>query len=307
MTPPTADPNLVERSGPALAAWWAVLVGLLGSAAAGWVLWRAGVVPFPRSPAVPAGSGTRVPLGAWELGVLAAGGIGAALAFGGLTHGREGSAWVLTLFGRYRGTVRRTGPVWISPLVLRRRADVRLRHWRSEPVPVLDARGVRLRVVVLVVWKVRDTARALLAVDDHGEYLREQVEAALSTVLATAPARVGDGNGPAMPDAGLIGEELTRIVAARCSAVGLTVFSVQPARVEYDPAIASAIGRAQAAEVDARHQDLLLGTVVDAVEKAVKRLSDRGLLDPGEPERVSLARDLAVAFYTARTTTPETG
>ncbi|MEV6689352.1 hypothetical protein AB0N28_29110, partial [Streptomyces sp. NPDC051130] len=32
-----------------------------------------------------------------------------------------GHAWVLTLFGRYRGTVRRTGLTWVSPLLLRRR------------------------------------------------------------------------------------------------------------------------------------------------------------------------------------------
>ncbi|NEA52594.1 SPFH domain-containing protein, partial [Streptomyces sp. SID10815] len=66
--------------------------------------------------------------------------------------GRTGRAWVLGLFGRYQGTVRRTGLLWINPLTPRRRIDVRLRHWRSEPMPAADANGVPLRVAVLVVW-----------------------------------------------------------------------------------------------------------------------------------------------------------
>ncbi|WP_449344700.1 SPFH domain-containing protein, partial [Streptomyces narbonensis] len=68
--------------------------------------------------------------------------------------------------------MQRTGLAWVSPFVLRRRIDVRLRHWRSEPISVVDSEGSALRVVVLVVWTVRDTARALYAVDDHLGYLQ---------------------------------------------------------------------------------------------------------------------------------------
>ncbi len=102
---------------------------------------------------------------------------------------------MLDLFGRYRGTVRRTGLLWVNPLLLRRRVDVRLRHWRSEPVPAADANGVALRVVVLVVWRVRDTARATLGVEDHETYLRECVEAALARVPVEMPGGRAGGRG----------------------------------------------------------------------------------------------------------------
>ncbi|WP_240981741.1 MULTISPECIES: peptidoglycan DD-metalloendopeptidase family protein [unclassified Streptomyces] len=162
---PPADAGLVERPGPAAPGRLAVLTGTaaLGSAAA--LLWRAR--PLRAAHLLP-----------WEWAALAVLGGLAVVCFGGLTRGRTGSAWVLSLFGRYRGSVRRTGLTWISPFVLRRRVDVRLRHWRSEPIAAVDAEGSALRVVVLVVWSVRDTARALYAVDDHLGYLREQVEAA---------------------------------------------------------------------------------------------------------------------------------
>src|SRR5690606_40529078 len=116
--------------------------------------------------------------------------------FGGLARGRTGRAWVLGLFGRYRGTVRRTGLLWVNPLLLRRRVDVRLRHWRSEPMPAADRGGMALRVVVTVVWRVRDTARATLGVEDHETYLRECDEAALLRLHVEA---TGAGPEPVVP------------------------------------------------------------------------------------------------------------
>lgn len=74
------------------------------------------------------------------------------------------------------------------PLPRHARLDVRLRHWRSEPLCVVDAEGTALRAVVLVVWRVKDTVRALLAVEDHGDYLRGQAESATARVFSRMPA-----------------------------------------------------------------------------------------------------------------------
>ncbi|MEZ0158732.1 SPFH domain-containing protein, partial [Streptomyces griseorubens] len=132
-----------------------------------------------------------------------------------------GRAWVLELFGRYRGTVRGTGLLWVNPLLLRRRVDVRLRHWRGEPFPAADRGGVALRVSLLVVWRVRDTARATLGVEDHEGYLRACVEAALLRVPVAAPG-AGRGAVQATQDA------LTRLVATDAGPVGVEVCAVRP-------------------------------------------------------------------------------
>ncbi|WP_233448011.1 MULTISPECIES: SPFH domain-containing protein [Streptomyces] len=283
--PPPVDPELAERPGPAVPGWVAVLTGLTALTGVGTTLWRA----RPLRDAV---------LPPWHWAALACCLVVAVVSFGGLTRGRTGSAWVLSLFGRYRGSVRRTGLVWISPFVLRRRIDVRLRHWRSEPIAVVDAEGSALRVVVLVVWSVRDTARALLAVDDHLGYLREQVEAAAARVLSQLPADAFRGDTPTLRDAEAVGAALTRMLAAECRPVGIAVFSAQPTRIEYAPEVAAAMRRRQVAALDAKHRDSVLTGVIDAVDDTVTRLTSRGLVELDDFERQALVKDLTVAFYT---------
>ncbi|WP_267888640.1 SPFH domain-containing protein, partial [Streptomyces puniciscabiei] len=206
---------------------------------------------------------------------------------------RTGRAWVLDLSGGYRGTVRRTGLFWVNPLLRRRRVDVRLRHWRSEAMPAADREGMPLRVVVLVVWRMRDTARAVLGVEDHERYLRECVEAALARV----PVEPAGGTRGGVTAAG---EALTRLVVEEAAPVGVEVFSVRPLLVEYAPEVAAAVHRRRIARLDARQRAGMLDSVVDFVEDTMSRLTARGLVGADDYERKALVRDLTVAFFSGR-------
>ncbi|PSM43774.1 hypothetical protein C6Y14_09160 [Streptomyces dioscori] len=306
---PEVDPDLVERPARVLPGLAGVLAGAVGTTGCVLASWWAGVLPPLAVDALGLPAHTGAGLGGPQWAALAGSGALALFGFGGLARGRTGRAWVLGLFGRYRGTVRRTGLMWVNPLVLRRRIDVRLRHWRSEAIPAVDANGVALRVVVLVVWRVRDTARAALGVEDHELYLRECVEAALARVLAQLPADLSP-NSPYGPDTSgaadlatlrnteAVSDSLTRLVAAEAAAAGLQVYSAQPLGVEYAPEIAAVMQRRRIAALDARHRDKVLTSVVDSVEDTVTRLTLRGLVELDDYERKALVKDLTVAFYT---------
>ncbi len=290
---PGADPGLVERPARTLPGAAGVLAGACGAAGCVLTSWWAGVLPPLAVEALRLPSVTGAGLGLPQWAAYAGAGALGLLGFGGLARGRTGRAWVLQRFGRYRGTVRRGGLLWVNPLVPRRRIDVRLRHWRSEPLPAADADGVALRVAVLVVWRVRDTARAALGVDDHEGYLRDCVEAALARVTVRAA-------GGARQTAEAAGEALTRLVAREAEPVGIEVFSVRPARVVYDPEVAGAMHRRSVAALDARDRAGALTSVVDSVEDTVTRLTMRGLVDLDAGERKVLVRDLTVAFCAGR-------
>ncbi|MFK0203230.1 SPFH domain-containing protein [Streptomyces lavendulae] len=304
--PPRPDPGLTESRAPVCSGWWALLVLFLSAAGAAWTVLDHGLPTRPEP-------------GSWPTAVVAGCTLAALLAVAGLRRGRDGHAWVTTLFGRYRGTIRRTGLLWSSPFRRHERIDVRLRHWRSGPLAVVDAEGTALRAVVLVVWRVRDTARASLAVDDHTSFLRAQVECGVARVFSRMPVDRFDGAGAGPPGAGtrlppatlrdadLLGDECTRLLAAECRAAGIEVCTTRPLRVEYAPEVAEAMQRLRNAAIDARNRDAVLTSVLDAVDDTVRRMTDRQLVGLDDYERKALVKDLTVAFYTARGTAADTG
>ncbi|GHC88169.1 SPFH domain-containing protein [Streptomyces flavofungini] len=279
----------MERRGAACSGWWAVLVMLPSMAGNVWLTPLG--PPAVEWPALERWGAT-VGCGAVTL-----------LSLSGLTRGKTGHAWVLTLFGRYRGSVRRTGLLWINPLALRHRVDVRLRHWRSEPMQVVDAQGTELRVVALVVWRVKDTARALFAVDDYVPYLQEQVEAVTARTVSQLPAdSFGEPSADTrtLRDTEAVGNLLSQLLSAECRAVGLEIFSVRPTHLAYAPELATAMRRRQLAAIDAQHRDQVLTSALDAVDHAVRRLTERELVTLDDYERNALVKDLTIAFYAAR-------
>ncbi|MFD9485593.1 SPFH domain-containing protein [Streptomyces sp. NPDC059991] len=295
------DPELVERAGPVVPGAVAVAAGLAALTGCAVVVWSAGLLPAAVADALLPSytyAGGPGAMGPARRTLLVLGTALAVVCFGGLGRGRVGCAWVLSLCGDYRGSVRRTGLVWMNPLLLRRRVDVRLRHWRSEPMPAVDADGTALLAVVLVVWRVKDTARAALAVEDPVVYLRDQVEAAMARVLSQLPADAFHEDAPTLRDAEAVGDALTRLLKAEAEPVGIEVYAAQPVRIEYAPEVAAAMRRRRIAAIDARHRDAVLSSVVDAVDDTVARLTSRGLVELDEYERRVLVKDLTVAFYT---------
>lgn len=277
--PPGSDSDIAERPGRCLPGVLALVVALAAAIAAVVVPLRLGGDPH-----LP-GYLTAVPFAAL-----------AAFAALGLAQGRPGSVWVLTRHGGYRGTVRRTGLLWLNPLLPRRRVDITVRHWRGSPVEATDAAGTPVLVTVLLVWRVRDSARASFAVEDHVRFLHEQTEAAVARCASRLPADDFRGSGPTLRDVDILAEELTRVLARDLRPAGLEVFSAQPVRVAYAPSVAPAMQRARLASLDARHRRAVLDDVLTAVDDTVRGLTERGLVELDDYERRALVRELTVAY-----------
>ena len=86
---------------------------------------------------------------------------------------------LLMLFGSYRGTDHSTGLRWANPLLSKKKISLRLRNFNSEKLKVNDKRGNPIEIAAAVVWRVSDTARAVLDIDDFEQYVPIQAEAAL--------------------------------------------------------------------------------------------------------------------------------
>jgi regulator of protease activity HflC (stomatin/prohibitin superfamily) len=68
----------------------------------------------------------------------------------------------ITLFGAYRGTDRNEGLRWVWPWMGKAKVSLRANNLISEKIKVNDLRGNPIEMAAQVVWRVTDTAQALL-------------------------------------------------------------------------------------------------------------------------------------------------
>ncbi|MGP3691559.1 SPFH domain-containing protein [Streptomyces sp. IBSNAI002] len=303
---PRVDHTLQERTVSGVPGWCAMVTATVALAAAVWLLWLTGRLPGPLTAPVTdlLGEAPAKPVLSWggpAIGLLVLCGAAALFGLAGLTRVRSGSAVVLHARGRYRATLRRTGLVWRSPLRPRRVVDVRLRHWRTGIDGVTDRDGTPVDAVLLVVWQVRNTARALYAVDDHESYLKEQIEAAAGEVFSTLPCDSFREREASLRDSRHLAGELTQALSADMRAIGLDVFSVQVVRLEYTAHVAEAMRQRRLSALEAKHREGTLEEVALAVEATTRTVTAQGGVEWDDYERKAFARELTVAFYAART------
>lgn len=80
----------------------------------------------------------------------------------GLTIIRPNDAIILLFFGAYHGTVRTTGFRWCNPLAKRTKISLKARNLVSDQLKVNDKRGNPIEIAAVVVWRIADTAQAVL-------------------------------------------------------------------------------------------------------------------------------------------------
>ncbi|MFN8074986.1 MAG: SPFH domain-containing protein [Kineosporiaceae bacterium] len=210
-------------------------------------------------------------VGLLVLAVLA--GIGGLLVLGGLTVIQPGQTRVVQFFGGYVGTARRPGLVWLQPLASRRNVQVRVRNIETARLKVNDADGNPVEIAAIIVWQVRDTAKAVFAVEDYQGFVAIQAEAAVRHVAGTYPYDAPETVESLRGSTDEVSRELAREVAARASVAGVEIVEVRISHLAYSPEIAQAmLQRQQAAAVVAARSKIVEGAV-GMVQMALDELS----------------------------------
>ncbi len=76
-------------------------------------------------------------------------------------------AKVTTWFGKYSGTFSQTGFYWINPFYGTKKVSLRARNLDAEPIKVNDKTGNPVMIGLVLVWKLKDTYKALFEVDSQ--------------------------------------------------------------------------------------------------------------------------------------------
>ena len=153
---------------------------------------------------------------------------------------------LLMLFGEYRGTDYSTGLRWANPFMNKTKISLRLRNFNSEKLKVNDKRGNPIEIAAAIVWRVSDTAHALLDIDNFEQYVPIQAEAALrhlANEYAYDHVDETDESLTLRAGGGEIIGKLKRELQDRFAKAGLLVEDARLTHLAYAPEIASAMLR----------------------------------------------------------------
>lgn len=217
------------------------------------------------------------------------------------------SSRVLTLFGKYIGTVKANGFFWANPFYAKKAISLRARNFESERVKVNDKRGNPILISVITVWRVKDTYKAAFEVDDYASFVKLQSDAAVRNLAGQySYDNFDDHQSEVTLRSGLqeINHSLEDALAERLAIAGIEVMEARIGYLAYAEEIASAMLKRQQAEaiVAARHK--IVEGAVSMVEMALNDLSGKDIVHLDEDKKATMVSNLMVVLCSDKEVTP---
>ena len=214
---------------------------------------------------------------------------------------------VLTLFGDYKGTLKRNGFYWVNPFFVKKKISLRARNFNSELLKVNDKLGNPIMIGIVLVWKVEDTFKAAFQVDDYNRFVEIQSESAVRKLAGHyAYDNFDDEQSEITLRSG--GEEVNHVLekelAERLHIAGINVIEARIAHLAYSAEIAQAmLKRQQATAVVAARTKIVEGAV-SMVEMALHKLSDRKIVDLDDERKAVMVSNLVVVLWSDKDASP---
>ncbi len=217
------------------------------------------------------------------------------------------SSRVLTLFGKYMGTIKESGFYWTNPLYFKRKVSLRAYNVETSQLKVNDKQGNPIMIAAVVVWKVKDTFKAAFDVEQYVKFVDIQSESALRKMAmgysydnfedaeATITLRSNSTE---------INEMLEQEIAERLVIAGIEVIEARISHLAYAQEIASAmLQRQQATAVVAARHKIVEGAV-GMVEMALEALSKKDIVKLDEEKKASMVSNLLVVLCSDKSASP---
>lgn len=244
------------------------------------------------------GSGTRVVAGL-VLGVVAF------IGMIGLYTVQPNQAAVVSLFGKYVGTVKDNGLRWNNPFFSEKKISLRVRNFESGKLKVNELDGSPIEIAAVIVWQVVDASEAVYNVDDYESFVHIQTESALRTMATSYPYdQHEDGQIALRSHAAEISEHLQKELAERLADAGVRVIDARISHLAYAPEIAHAMLQRQQANAVIAARTRIVAGAVGMVEMALAELQKNGVVQLDEERKAQMVSNLLVVLCGDRSTQP---
>jgi regulator of protease activity HflC (stomatin/prohibitin superfamily) len=214
---------------------------------------------------------------------------------------------VLTLFGKYKGTIKKNGFHWVNPFFIRKKVSLRAQNFDSEKIKVNDKLGNPIQISVILVWKVENTFKAAFQVNDYEHFVRVQSDAAVRGLAGTYPYdNFDDEQAEITLRSGLkeINHALEKELSERLDIAGLHVIEARIGYLAYAPEIASAMLRRQQATAIVSARQKIVEGAVGMVEMALAELNKKDIIDLDEERKAAMVSNLMVVLCADKDASP---
>lgn len=231
-------------------------------------------------------------------------------------------AMVMVFFGKYQGTLTKVGFHWANPFYSSKKVSLRARNLNVDPIKVNDKTGNPIMIGQILVWKLKDTYKAMFEIDSQTlaaagsvsgtgvqvtsrmrafeSFVRVQSDAALREVAGMfAYDENGDiTKGDLTLRAG--GSEINDILLGklndRLAMSGLEVIEARINYLAYSPEIAAVmLRRQQAAAIIAAREKIVEGAV-SMVKMALDKLKDEEVVELDDDKKAAMVSNLMVVL-----------
>lgn len=225
-------------------------------------------------------------------------------------------ARVITWFGKYAGTFGKTGFYWINPFYGTKKVSLRARNLDAEPIKVNDKTGNPIMIGLVLVWKLKDTYKALFEVDTQTmasapntvgsdtkglmnaleRFVSVQGDAALRQV-AGQYAYDNDNDEPTLrSNADEINEQLEQKLDERLALAGIEVVEARINYLAYAPEIAAVMLRRQQADAIIQAREKIVEGAVSMVKMALDKLSTEEVVELDDDKKAAMVSNLLVVL-----------
>lgn len=233
-----------------------------------------------------------------------------AFALTGLKLLKPQEAMVLTVFGKYIGTLKGAGFHYVNPFAQSvtpfAPISLKARTLDNGRQKINDEIGNPIEVGIIVIWEVQDTAKAVFNVNDYTEFLSSQSDSALRNIVRMYPYDAPEDSGvqSLRGDSQEISAKLKAEIQRNVRVAGLNIIDAKITHLAYAPEIAVAMLQRQQASAVIDAKKTIVEGAVGMVEMALNKLSANNIVTLDESEKAKMVNNLLVTLCSNKEAQP---
>lgn len=218
----------------------------------------------------------------------------------GLKIMRPNEALVLTVFGKYIGSLKKEGFFFVNPFsvpVNGAKLSLKTMTHNNEKQKINDLSGNPIEVGIVVTWRVINTAKAVFNVQNFSTFLSIQADTTLRDVARCYPYDSTDSDEKTLRGSSVeVSDKLKELLQERVELAGLEIIEARIAHLAYAQEIAAAMLQRQQATAIIEARQKIVDGAVGMVEMALKKLSESKVCELDEERKAQMVSNLLVVL-----------